>query len=37
MLYVLAGMAGGIIATYVTELRLKKKFDALQKKLEDKK
>ena len=37
MLYVLAGFAGGIIASYVTELRLKKKFDVLLKDLEDKK
>tara|TARA_B100000676_G_C17685725_1_gene633685 strand:- start:515 stop:628 length:114 start_codon:yes stop_codon:yes gene_type:complete len=37
MLYVLAGMAGGMIATYITELRLKKKFEILQKELENKK
>lgn len=37
MLYVLAGFAGGIIASYVTELRLKKKFEVLLKDLEDKK
>ena len=36
MLYVLAGFAGGIIASYVTEVRLKKKFEILQKTLENK-
>lgn len=37
MLYFLAGMAGGIIASYITEVRLKKKFEVLLKDLKDKK